>query len=326
MIGILSNSNDPAFNLATEEYLLRHTEEDAFFLYVNKPSIIVGKHQNALAEINFEFTREHHIPVFRRLSGGGTVYHDLNNLNFCFIRSGKKGQLVNFALYSQPILEALENLGIKAHFGKRHDIQIDNKKISGNASHVYKNRVMHHGTLLFNSQLDVLNNALKTNPLNFKDKAVKSVRSEVTNIINYTNNVDFKEFTQYIFNYLLNYFEDSQSSTLDVAAIEQINGLVKDKFTTNEWNYGYSPNYSFKKRIKTSNSDRINVALNVSKGIISECQITSNNKELSQVLNLVSKELIGVKHELIDLNNYFDQNKEVQNTRILKTEWNELLF
>lgn len=326
MIGILSNSNDPAFNLATEEYLLRQTEHDAFFLYINKPSIIVGKHQNALAEINFEFTREHNIPVFRRLSGGGTVYHDLNNLNFCFIRSGKKGQLVNFSLYSKPILKALENLGIKAHFGKRHDIQIDNKKISGNASHVYKNRVMHHGTLLFNSQLDVLNNALKTNPLNFKDKAVKSVRSEVTNIINYTNNIDFNQFTHYIFNYLLNYFDDSQSSALDMAAIEQINGLVKDKFTTNEWNYGYSPNYSFKKRIKTTNSDRINVALNVSKGRISECQITSNNKVLNEVLNLVSKELIGVKHELVDLNNYFDQNKEVQNTRILKSEWNELLF
>ena len=117
--------------------------EDIFFLYVNEPSIIVGKHQNTLAEINYHYINEKNIPVYRRLSGGGTVYHDLGNLNFCFIKSGQRGHLVDFEGTAKPIQEALQSLGVNAEFGKRHDLLIDGKKISGNASHVYKNRVLH---------------------------------------------------------------------------------------------------------------------------------------------------------------------------------------
>jgi len=326
MRGILSTINDPAYNLATEEYLLRKTKDDVFFLYVNQPSIIVGKHQNALAEINFDYTNKNNIPVYRRLSGGGTVYHDLNNLNFCFIKSGEKNKLVNFALYSKPILQALNKLGIEAHFGKRHDIQIDNKKVSGNASHVFKNRVMHHGTLLFNSELDILNNALKTNPLLYKDKAVKSVRSEVTNISEYTKNINFKEFTSFIFTFLLNYFENANSNELSKEEEKEISLLVKEKYTTDEWNFGYSPNYSLKKRIKLQDGTRLSNSIIVTKGKITECEISSNKKEQANLLTEVSKSIEGTIHLINNLNLFFDNNIKSHSLNIAKEEWIQLFF
>ncbi|MCU4162431.1 lipoate--protein ligase family protein [Carboxylicivirga caseinilyticus] len=326
MRGILSNTNDPAFNLATEEFLLRKTEDDVFFLYVNQPSIIVGKHQNALAEINFDYTHSKNIPVYRRLSGGGTVYHDLQNLNFCFIKSGEKNKLVNFALYSKPILEALTELGIQANFGKRHDIQIDNKKISGNASHVFKSRVMHHGTLLFNSELDILNNALRTNPLHYKDKAVKSVRSEVTNISEYVNDIIFQDFISFLFNYLLNYFSDSESSELLPDEIKSIEELVKDKYTTDEWNFGYSPNYEMKKRIKLADGSRLSNSMKVSKGKIVNCVIKTNNKDNELLFSELSENLNGTIHLKNDINIFFDNYIKNRSLNISKDEWLQLFF
>lgn len=294
MNGLLSTTNTPAINLATEEYLLRHTNKDVFFLYTNSPSIIVGKHQNTLAEINYQYVNEKQIPVYRRLSGGGTVYHDHNNLNFCFIQSGKKGELVNFERYSEPILLALKDLGIQASFGKRHDIQIDGKKVSGNASHVYKSRVMHHGTLLYSSDLNVLNNALKTNPLLIKDKAVKSVRSEVTNISEYLHSkLSFDDFVSFIFNYLINHYTGSTDIILKKEEREQIKAISEEKYATWEWNYGYSPNYELNKRVKLKNGTRIQSRIKVEKGLICECQLKSSDQSLMPFLKNISENVIG---------------------------------
>ncbi len=296
MDGLLSITNNPAFNLATEDFLLRHTNKDVFFLYTNSPSIIVGKHQNTLGEINYRFVNEKGIPVFRRLSGGGTVYHDTFNLNFCFIQTGKKGELVNFERYSEPILMALKELGINATFGKRHDILIDGKKVSGNASHVYKSRVMHHGTLLYNSDLSILNNALKTNPLLIKDKAVKSVRSEVTNIADHLSMVlPFEAFVKFIFNYLISYYKDSKIIILSNDNSKQIKALSEEKYNTWQWNYGYSPNYELNKRIKLSNGTRIQNRLKVEKGIITACHFKSSDQSLSIFLKNISESVIGVQ-------------------------------
>ncbi len=312
MKGLLSTTNSPAFNLATEEYLLRHTSEDVFFLYTNSPSIIVGKHQNTLAEINYEFVNKHTIPIYRRLSGGGTVYHDENNLNFCFIKSGKKGDLVNFERYSEPILLALKELGINATFGKRHDIQIDGKKVSGNASHVYKNRVMHHGTLLFNSNLDILNHALKNNPLIIKDKAVKSVRSEVTNISNYIDNdFSYPNFVEFIFGFLLKYYNDATRYQLSEAEIKQIEAFSVDKFSTWEWNYGYSPNFELKRLYKLNNSIRIKSAIRVEKGIITECSLKSSEPSIQKDLEIISKNIIGIQHHSKTIEDIFCKFKDI---------------
>jgi len=174
---------DPYFNLAAEEYALKNFKADCFMLWRNEPSIIVGKHQNTLAEINLDYVKKRNIKVGRRLSGGGAVFHDLGNLNFTFISTGaQENRLVDFRRFTMPILEVLQNLGIEAVFEGRNDLTIHGRKFSGNAEHVWKNRILHHGTLLFSSVLTDLSEALKVDPLKFRDKAVKSIRSRVTNI------------------------------------------------------------------------------------------------------------------------------------------------
>ncbi len=304
MKGLFSNSTDPKFNLATEEYLLRNSDEDVFFLYVNSPSIIVGKHQNTLAEINLDFVQASDIAVHRRLSGGGTVYHDEGNLNFCFILNGEKGKLVDFAKHTQPIIKALKEYNIAAELGKRHDILIEGKKVSGNASHVYKNRVMHHGTLLFNSNLDVLNQVLKTNPLAIIHKAVKSVRSEVTNISNYlTGESNFKIFSAHIFSYLLKHFSNSISYHLNSQEQAIILKLADEKYNSWEWNYGYSPTYEVKKRIRTESNLRIENQFQVEKGIIQQIHIKSQNNFYDSYISFLTKLLIGAKHDPNHINN-----------------------
>jgi len=304
MKGLFSNSTDPKFNLATEEFLLKNIKEDVFFLYVNSPSIVVGKHQNTLAEINLKYVNATQISVHRRLSGGGTVYHDEGNLNFCFILNGEKGKLVDFAKHTQPIINALNQLNIAAKLGKRHDILIDGKKVSGNASHVYKNRVMHHGTLLFDSKLDILNHALKTNPRAFKDKAVKSVRSEVTNISSYLKGqMNFKAFSAHVYTYLLNHYSSAVSYQLNSVDLHKIQLLIKEKYSTWEWNYGYSPSYEVKKRIRTESNIRIESQFHVEKGIISKISLKSQNNYYEEYLSLLMDSLIGIQHDPNIINN-----------------------
>ena len=172
MLILDSPSTDPHFNLAAEEYLLKETDRDYAFFYINGPSIIIGKHQNAWAEINLPWTRKNNIPVVRRISGGGTVWHDEGNLNFSFVLTGEEGKLVNFREYAAPVLDFLVKLGIPAEFGKRNEIMVEGLKISGNAEHVFRKRVLHHGTLLFSSDLSQLKDALDTDPEEYQDKSI----------------------------------------------------------------------------------------------------------------------------------------------------------
>jgi len=245
---IISQSNDPSFNLAAEEYLLRNKNEDYHFFYINKPSVIVGKHQNALAEINIEYLEKNNISLHRRLSGGGTVYHDEGNLNFCFIKNGNNSNLVNFKQATQPIVEALNSWNIPARNGERNDLLVNYKKISGNACHVYKRRVMHHGTLLYNSNLDALTSCLKNDPLKFKDKAVKSVRSEVINIKTILNkNWSSTEFLKRLVEYIKSNLTNIESYTFTENDLIKIHDLQESKYSKNDWNLRYGPNYEFKK-------------------------------------------------------------------------------
>ncbi|WP_430932425.1 lipoate--protein ligase family protein [Saccharicrinis sp. 156] len=311
---ILSQKTDPFQNLATEEYLLKNFSEDIFFLYINSKSIIVGKHQNALAEVNFKFVTENEIPVVRRLSGGGTVFHDPGNINFCFITSGVKGELVNFKKYTTPIVEFLKSIGVDAHFGGRNDILIEGCKISGNACHVFKNKVMHHGTLLFNSQLGSLTQSLKNDPLKFKDKAVKSVRSKVTNIHDHLGqprdvDVFVRELSEYI---ILNYNCDAY--TLTERDNEKINELVETKFNTWEWNFGYSPKFELKKRLKSESGKRFEIILHVNKGNITEVAIRTNAIDLDKVKQLKNS-LANCIHEISHI---------TTNTNEVFKNWQEL--
>jgi lipoate-protein ligase A len=185
MLILAPATTNPYTNLATEEYLLKNSPSDIFMLWRSQPAVIVGKHQNAMAEINYHFVRENGIPVIRRLSGGGTVYHDLGNLNYTFIMNGTEGNLVNFRRFAQPIIDVLHGVGVDARLEGKNDLRVNGKKISGNAEHVYKNRVLHHGTLLVESNLVNLGMALKAPTNRYSDRAVQSIRSVVANLNDY---------------------------------------------------------------------------------------------------------------------------------------------
>lgn len=300
MIGIISENNHAAFNLATEEILLKKYTDDIFFLYRDKPSIIVGKHQNTYAEINYQSVLQNNLEVFRRLSGGGTVYHDEGNLNFCFITNGQANNLINFKTYTSKIVDALKSLDINAELGGRNDILIEGKKISGNASHIYKNRVMHHGTLLFKSDLSILGNSLKTDPGKYLDKAVKSVRSQVTNISNHLSKpLTLTEFQSHLINEVL---KSNNIQSLQQTDREDIQKLITEKYSTWQWNFGYSPEYIFKRRIKI-NQTQIILQFKVHKGIISEIDFQMSNKD-SNIENCF-KNLTGSVHQIESINNAF---------------------
>jgi len=243
-------------------------------LWQNDNAIIVGKHQNALAEINLDYVKEHDIKVVRRLSGGGAVYHDMGNLNFTFTRtSDQENDLVDFKRYTQPIIAVLQEMGVNAEFSGRNDIMIEGKKFSGNAEHVFKNKVMHHGTLLFSSNMPNISGALKINPLKYKDRAVKSVPKRVTNIQDHLpEQMTVEEFADRIMDYIIRNYEDCRPYEFteeDLAKIEQIK---KDKYQTWEWNFGYSPNYDFKQGVKTTGG-LLEMNMNVAQGIIQELKI-----------------------------------------------------
>ncbi len=313
MLCIKHENTDPWFNLAAEEYILKNFTEDCFMLWRNASAIIVGKHQNTLAEINLDYVKEKNIKVVRRLSGGGTVYHDLGNLNFTFIMNGGDGQLVNFRKYTRPILDVLRKLGIDARFEGRNDLTIDGQKFSGNAEHVFKNRILHHGTLLFSSEISDLINALKVNPLKYRDKAVKSVRSRVTNISEHLKTrMNVTEFRDLIMNHIVTVYPDCREYEFNDTDVNSIQELVENKYSKWEWNFGYSPQYSMQKMIKT-NGGFIEIHLNVDNGFIREAKIFGdffNRKEISEIETLLmetphTEEAILEKLTGIQFGDYF---------------------
>jgi lipoate-protein ligase A len=274
MLIIKRHSADPYFNLATEEYVLKNFDEDSFMLWRNKPCIIVGKHQNTLAEINVDYVKHNNIPVVRRLSGGGAVFHDLGNLNFTFIKTGEKESLIDFRKYTEPILEVLQKMGIDARFEGRNDLTIEGRKFSGNAEHIWKNKVLHHGTLLFSSHMPNLAEALNADPLKFQDKAVKSVRSRVTNISEHLKSpLDVMQFAALIQDHILAKYPDARMMELSQDDHAQINELVRSKYNTWEWNFGYSPNYNFRKVVRTEKSGTLEFDLDVHNGAILHVKI-----------------------------------------------------
>jgi lipoate-protein ligase A len=289
-------STDPYFNLAAEEYFLKNFQEDFFMLWRSQPSVVVGKHQNALAEINHEFVQSHQIPVARRLSGGGTVFHDPGNVNFTFIRNVGNISEVNFRIFTFPIIEALKKLGVEAYTSGRNDLLIEGKKISGNAEHIHKNRVMHHGTLLFNSQLEALKGALKVDLSKFEDKSVQSNRSEVTNIANYLSNpISVEEFTDFLFEEIRHNTPEAMVYEPTIADLEAIQKLSIEKYQTWDWIYGYSPRYRFTNKLRTEKGE-ILISLMVEKGLMVEVSVSGDiQDELSQK---ISQSLPGCRHSL----------------------------
>lgn len=269
MLCITRHETDPYFNLAAEEYVMDHFDRDCFMLWRNAPAIIVGRHQNSLAEINADYVRENNLPVVRRMSGGGAVFHDLGNLNFTFVTAiDAYRNDVDFRRFTQPILDALRGLEVDARFEGRNDLTIAGRKFSGNAEYIRRGRILHHGTLLFSARMTDVGAALRPDPAKFDDKAVKSVRSRVTNISEHLPRpMSVLEFRNHLMTYVMATTPDAEAYTFSPADVAAIERLRAEKYATWEWNYGHSPRYNFTKRARTPGGT-IEAALEVDAGII----------------------------------------------------------
>lgn len=241
---------DPAVNLAIEEFALKHLPMDDSYLlfYINRPSIIIGKHQNTIEEINQEYVKDNNIKVVRRLSGGGAVYHDLGNLNFSFITKDDGESFHNFLKFTQPVIDALHHMGVNAELSGRNDLQVGEQKISGNAQFSTRGRMFSHGTLMFNLNLDDVQASLNANPEKFKSKSTKSVRSRVANISELMNQkMTIEEFRSELLRYIFGMEPNEVPQyKLTEADWEIINQISKDRYQNWEWNYGQSPQSNVK--------------------------------------------------------------------------------
>jgi lipoate---protein ligase len=292
---MVSDLIDPFFNLALEEYLLLHEEQDVFMLWQSIPAVIVGKHQNALAEVNLRFIRENNIRLARRLSGGGTVFHGPGNLNFTYIANGETGKLVDFNRFIMPVIHFLDTLGIKAERGSRNEILVNGKKVSGNAEHVHKNRVLHHGTLLFNADLGMLRESIRVNPGRYTDKAVQSNRSSVVNLADcLPASLNLETFGKLFLQFIMDRFSGKKYKP-DEKILSAVEELSSSKYQSWEWIYGWSPDYEF--RGETGYPEGIlRIYLKVHRGHIVDCTLHSAGMaeiDLNRLKNLV----MGSPHE-----------------------------
>ncbi|HHV8949610.1 TPA: lipoate--protein ligase [Staphylococcus aureus] len=295
----ISNNNitDPTLNLAMEEYVLKNlpAEESYFLFYINRPSIIVGKNQNTIEEVNQTYIDAHNIDVVRRISGGGAVYHDTGNLNFSFITDDDGNSFHNFQKFTEPIVQALQSLGVNAELTGRNDIQVGQAKISGNAMVKVKNRMFSHGTLMLNSDLDEVQNALKVNPAKIKSKGIKSVRKRVANIQEFLNDpLEIEEFKKIILKTIFGETEVEEYKLTD-EDWKNIEKLSNDKYRTWEWNYGRNPKYNFEREEKFEKGF-VQIKFDVKRGKIVHAKIFGDFFGVGDVTDLENA-LVGCLHD-----------------------------
>lgn len=291
MICIINQRRDPYYNLAFEEYILKNfdTTEDILILWQNRNTIVVGRHQNTVEEVNAGKVKELGVNVVRRLSGGGAVYHDDGNINFTFITGSDKQNVNNYRKFTEPIIKVLNDLAVPASFSGRNDIVIEGKKISGNAQYYYKDRMFHHGTILFDVDMSILGEVLKVDDLKIQSKSVKSVRSRVTNIKPYLKTpMTTAEFMNLLKEKLL---MDGQEYKVDNQVIETVEELADSKYRTWAWNYGKSPEYDMVKK-KKYNGGILDIRLNISQGRIDDMIIYGDFLS-GRSLDQLTKRLIG---------------------------------
>lgn len=323
MIYIDKNSKDPWFNIAAEEFALKNTSEDIVMLWVNEPSVVLGKHQNTMAEVNIPYVMEKNIPVIRRISGGGTVYHDLGNLNYSVITTNQnRERLIDFPKFAEPIIQFMKARGHDVHFYGKTNLGVQGLKFSGNAAHVFKNRALHHGTLLFDADLFELEQTIRQTDAHIEDKAVKSVRAEMVNLKSLLPQFDtLADFHLQFKAFLLQFYSISVSRSFAPDEIESIQTLTNEKYRSTEWNYGYSPGYFFKKSAHHKGKN-VTLQLEVKKGIIVDLQLQSSVMTESDQLYL-QKILINKPHhpqamiETININEISLKNLGLDNQLIL---------
>jgi len=300
MLIIKAPVTDPYHNIASEEYILENFEEDVFLLYINEPSIIVGKYQNTISQLNMDYVQQNKIKVVRRLTGGGAVFHDLGNLNFSFICKHQEKAERGFVRYTQPIISYLNTLGVNASLEGRNDLLIDGRKFSGNARLVTKEKVLQHGTLLYQARISDLKNALKVDPLKFNDKAVKSVQSRVTNISEHlTEAMSVTDFEKGLVTFITNHYPETERYEFNETDMKAINQKVINKYGSWEWNFGKSPQYNYSRTFRTKGGT-VEIDLQVENGVISNCDIYGDFFAMGDIEILVNA-LINCPHEPIQV-------------------------
>lgn len=305
---------DPRINLAIEEYALKNLDINETYLlfYINQPSIIIGRNQNTIEEINTDYVDKNGVIVVRRLSGGGAVYHDLGNINFSFITKDDGESFSNFRKFTDPVVQALRKLGVNAELSGRNDIQVGDRKISGNAQFSTNGRMFSHGTLMLNSELDKVAQALKVRKEKIESKGIKSVRSRVANISEFLDHpISMSAFRQLLLESIFGGKEipEYQLTEKDWEKIRQIS---KERYQTWEWNYGKSPKFNLRhsRRFPVGTVD---VRLEVNKGIIENCKIYGDFFGIGEVKDIEEKlagcryERAGIEKALegIDIRHYF---------------------
>ncbi len=300
MIIYRNNNTDPSFNLAAEEYLLNNATEDIFMLWQNDASVIIGKNQNAYAELDIDYVENNNVKVVRRLTGGGAVFHDLGNINFTFIMSGESSVL-NFEKFTQPIIEAIKNLGCEnVYLSGRNDIMMGELKISGNAQTSLNGKTLHHGTLLYSADISKLVKALRVDEEKIKSKGIKSVRNRVGNIKELLNtDMDVQEFMEYLEKYVSGQYGE-QICCFSNEQVQEIQRLADEKYSTWEWNYGRSKEYVADKK-KRYDFGSVCVSLTAEKGLIKDIKITGDFFGVKDITEL-EKVFIGCrlgKNELL---------------------------
>ncbi len=267
--------NDPSINLALEEYCVRKLDmsEDYLLFYINDPSIIIGKHQNTVEEINKQYVEDNGVHVVRRISGGGAVYHDHGNLNFSFMTKYSHESIHNFRKFTEPVIRVLQELGVDAELNGRNDITAGGRKISGNAQFTDTKSLFSHGTLLFNSQIEDVVKALNVKAEKIESKGIKSVKSRVANISEFLNTeMTIDEFRQRITESIFSEYEYVPVYSLNNAQWEEVMKLSESKYRNWDWNYGRSPEYNIQK-INRFEFGQVDARIHVKDGIISDIKI-----------------------------------------------------
>lgn len=294
---------DPRINLAIEEYLLKSmdVEKDPFLLfYINEPSIIIGKNQNTSEEINTDYVDSNGIHVVRRLSGGGAVYHDHGNLNYSFITVDDGNSFRNFRKFTEPVVKALQSLGVDAELSGRNDLMAEGRKVSGNAQFSTRGRMFSHGTLLFDTQVDAVVSALKVSKEKIESKGIKSIRSRVANISEFLQEpMTVAEFRNAVLHSIFEGEENVRYYELTDEDWGNIHELSKQRYGNWDWNYGKSPKFNIKHSHRFPVGG-IDVRLQVEKGIVQDANIYGDFFGVGDVSE-IEQAIIGSKYERASL-------------------------
>lgn len=306
---------DPRINLAIEEYALKNLDIDETYLlfYINEPSIIIGKNQNTIEEINTEYVEKNGIHVVRRLSGGGAVYHDLGNLNFSFITKDDGESFHNFRKFTEPVVNALRKLGVDAELSGRNDLLAEGRKISGNAQFSTRGRMFSHGTLLFDSEIENVVSALNVKKDKIESKGIKSIRSRVANISEFlSEKVTIEEFRSLLLKNIFEGMDEVPEYVLTEQDWENIRQLSKERYQNWDWNYGKSPKFNLQHSYRFP-VGQIDVRFEVNKGIIENCKIYGDFFGVGDVA-VIEDKLTDIKYEKsqitsaleeVDIKHYF---------------------